>query len=607
MESYKIGVSIVLANGVSGVLAVIAKDLLGLKGPIGSIEKQFASWNSKLVGVAGILGGTAIIGGLVKIASHGKELLDQQTQMLNLGLAQNDILALTSNYYKNVAQAIPTSTASEYLKTIKELRAVTGGTPEGMAEVQRLAPKAMKVDALLSNTFGTEMHGEYYKLLRAEEMKGIATDEKKREAFTDAAFSYITAFGGKLHSQDYQTLARRGGAAFINMKPEAMGPLSVLTADLGGDATGTAMMTFQQLFTGATTMSKQQGEMWQKLGLINMDKVTKTGFGGSRLQLGLGAIAGSQEHNGDMPGYIKDVLYPAIVKAANNDPAAIEEIIGKIAPNRNANKLVHMFGQSGFQDQIMKDMGLAGQVLPIDPAYQNFINKNPKGVEAAFNDQYRAMMEAIGAPLMQAALPVMQGVTSMFTSLGSFANANPGAIKIIAEGLGAIAVALAAAGVVTLVSFAAVPALIVGVGAAVAALIAINWQAITSIFDSIKSAIAAFIEFLASIPGKLRGMLPDAGWGPERDESGHMKKPGVFDKYLWGDPADSAPKKNMMFSPGSSQMKPQPVSLSLSVDGRTLAQAVSEQLSSLMAFPNQAAAHDGYAGWADGDHQYTST
>jgi len=597
MESYKIGVSIALANGVSGVLATIAKDMLHLKGPIGQIEKQFGNWGSKLASVAAIMSGPLIIGGMVKIAEHGKELLNQQAQMLNLGIEQNDILELTSNYYNNVARAIPTSTASEYLKTIKELRAVTGGDAAGMAEVQRLAPKAMKVDALLSNTFGTTMSGEYYKLLRSEEMKGIATDETKREAFTDAAFSYITAFGGKLKASDYQTLARRGGSAFINMKPEAMGPMSVLTADLGGDATGTSMMTFQQLINGATTMSKQQGEAWKKIGLINMDKVTPTGFGGSRMQLGLGAIAGSQEHNGDIPGYIKDVLYPAIVKAANNDPAAIEEIIGKIAPNRNANKMIHMFGQSGFQDQIAKDLGLAGQTLGIDPAYQNLISKNPVGVELAYEQQKKAMLEAIGAPLMQAALPVMKAITSVFSSIGQLANAHPEAIQVIAAGIAGLAVALTGIGIVALAGLAGVATVAGGVALAitaiagsVTALVAINWDSITSMFNGIGSAISSFIAYLAKIYGQIGGLF----------SGGSSKGPATStDDY-----GRIIPQS---FHPGNSQPKPTPISLSLNVDGRTLGQAVSESLSELMLFPTGAPAANGWSTWEDGHSQRVST
>lgn len=99
---------------------------------------------------------------------------------------------------------MPTATAAEYLKTVNELRAVTGT----VAGAQALAPKALMVDTLLSNTFGKETHGEYYKLLRSAEMKGITTDPKKLEELTDKAFSYITAFRGKLTANDFQTLAR---------------------------------------------------------------------------------------------------------------------------------------------------------------------------------------------------------------------------------------------------------------------------------------------------------------------------------------------------------------------------------------------------------------
>jgi hypothetical protein len=124
---------------------------------------------------------------------------------------------------------------------------------------------ALKVDALLSNSSGKESHGEFYKLLRSSEMKGIATDPEKRKQFVEQAFSYITAFGGKLTAGDYQAFARKGGAAFINSDlSKTMGPLSVLMADLGGPAAGTAAMTLYQFRTGANTLSRQQFDILKK-------------------------------------------------------------------------------------------------------------------------------------------------------------------------------------------------------------------------------------------------------------------------------------------------------------------------------------------------------
>jgi hypothetical protein len=64
----------------------------------------------------------------------------------------------------------------------------------------------------------------------------------------------------------------------------------------------------------------------------------------------------------------------------------------------------------------------------------------------------------------------------------------------------------------------------------------------------------------------------------------------------------------MTFLQGPQQSpKPQQISLSLSVDGRKLAQTLSENLSDLMNFPTGAPAANGLAQWEDGHSQMTSS
>jgi hypothetical protein len=500
-DIYKIGVSIALHNGISPALAIIGRDLLGLKTKIGDIEKSFGGWARAIGGVAGIMAGSGLIEGVAKIAKHGEELLNQQEKLMRSGVSLNATLGLQADYYERIAKAIPTSTGAEYLKTLNELRAVTGSV-EGATN---LAPKALMVDTLLSNTFGHESHGEYYKLLRSAEMKGISTDAARLEQFTDAAFSYITAFGGKLTAGDFQTLARRGGTAFMNTDiAKALGPIAVLTADLGGDAAGTALMTLQQLQMGANTLSKQQATQLAELGLLDMSKATKTGFGGGRLQLQPGAIKGSLQHVGDLPGWIKDVVYPALEKASHGDEQLLQNLIAKIAPNRNSAKLIEMFGNPHFLDQISKDLGLAAQVMSIERAYQSYITKNPKGVRAGFDEQFESMMQAIGSPMMQAAIPAMKAVTDIFTAIGQFANANPEAIKIVGEALAAVGVALIIAGGIALASLVGLPALIVGTAAALGVLAALNW-------DKIKTGVMGVLGIKQIAENQLWETYPGSG------------------------------------------------------------------------------------------------
>ncbi len=368
-------------------------------------------------------------------------------------MQQNEILKLQAQYFADVAKAVPTSTVDEYLKTVRELRAVTGPGSAGLAAAARMAPNALMMNELLGNEMGTKAGDEFYKLLRSAEMKGIATDPTRRDAFVNEAYKYISGFGGKLTANDFQTIARRGGVAWMNARPEAIGPIAVLGADLGGSQAGTTLMTLQQLQMGATTLSKQQGETLANLGLLDMSKTTATGFGGGRLQVQPGGIKGSLEHMGDLPGWIREVVYPALQKASGGDQAVLQSMLAKISPNRNAAKLVQMFGDEGFLDQIAKDLGIAGDVRDYRQSYSgDYLKNNPVGVKKAFASQYESMMQAIGAPMMQAAIPVMKAVTELFTKIGAWANANPGIITAYGEALAKIGAGLFGAGTLAVIT-----------------------------------------------------------------------------------------------------------------------------------------------------------
>ena len=73
------------------------------------------------------------------------------------------------------------------------------------------------------------------------------------------------------------------------------------------------------------------------------------------MQLAPGAIKGSLDHVGDLPGWIKEVVYPALLKAAHGDDALVQNLIAKISPNRNAAKLIEMFGNEKFLEPQQKD------------------------------------------------------------------------------------------------------------------------------------------------------------------------------------------------------------------------------------------------------------
>jgi hypothetical protein len=467
----------------------------------GQIQRGFAAWRPAILGAVAAFAGFEGLKGLMTLANASKELLNQQDKLQRAGLTYNEVLRVQNDFYEKISKNVPTATASQFEKSFGEMRAITGPGPEGIGKAETLAQKALMVDALLGK------EGEYYKLLRSAEMKGIATDDTKREQFVDKAFALITAFQGKLSAQDFQTMARRGGAAWMHTDIEkAMGPVSVLAADIGGSSAGTALMSLYQFQQGSNTLSRQQGEMLMAAGLIKPDDVTKTGFGGSRYQLKPGhTLTGGAEYSGDLPGWVKNVVSPAAHKWAQAEAARqpgkseeslYEEFMQRIMPNRNVAKLGMMFSDPGFLQQIAKDLGLSEAILPIVEAYKNFASKNPVGVEAAYNAQWKSMMEAIGSPLMQAAIPVMTAVTDTFNQLGNLANQNPETIREIGIALAGAFTGLAAAGIVTV---AAALAAMVGPAAALAGSLTVIATALAvlspSAFQGLVDALKAFYHF----------------------------------------------------------------------------------------------------------------
>jgi hypothetical protein len=183
----------------------------------------------------------------------------------------------------------------------------------------------------------------------------------------------IVRSGGKITAATYQAMAKTGGASWIHATPQFItGAGSVLAGDIGGDRAGTAMQTLYQLLTGATTMSKQQYEVFKAAGLIDPSKVSVDK--GGRINAKPGAIKGSLEYSDDLYGWAQFIKGP-LEKLAKGNPAVFESLLAKIGRNRNSIKLLTMFTDPGFGDQIAKDIAIWAQAMGVDQGYNAMIGR----------------------------------------------------------------------------------------------------------------------------------------------------------------------------------------------------------------------------------------
>jgi hypothetical protein len=459
---YDIAIKISMENAVSPVMALIAKDMLGLSMSAKELEKSFARMGAgmKLALGAGVIAGAgaAAIGVALDLAKHGEKLLHQQNVMLRNGQSFAEVTSLTADAFDRITRAVPTATGSDALRTISELRSVLGDTDAAVKQ----APFALKLDAILGNLTGKDSEGSGFALWRALEMKGMTvSDPAGASKLAETMAQIIGASNGKVDANQYQAFAKRGGAAWMAASPHFIaGAGSVAIGDMGGDTAGTAYSTLYNGLMGATQMSRQQIDAYRTAGLLDESKVHKI-KGSSNVQMDVGAIKGVQEYSKDLDQWVANTMAPAFHDAAKkiaekqgiSEDSAYDSLIAKAGRNKNTQRLMHMWGDPEFIEQIDKDRALWQQAQGIDPAYGTMLGdpgnkaRGPSGrmseaadavsgastasrmadytaVMKAMQAQWESMLQAIGGPVAAGMIPIMKGLTTEFNTMGAAAIAH---------------------------------------------------------------------------------------------------------------------------------------------------------------------------------------
>src|SRR5260370_25323175 len=148
-DVYRMGINIALAGTIQQQLAALGTQFLGIHTTAQNITNQFGRWATALGGVAAIMGGSAIIGGIVKLAEHGKEVAHQLEQMNVLGMSFAEIQEANAKALE-VTSSVLTTTYSDNLKHMRELRYAFGSTEDAIKYLEVVS----KANAILNSVRG---------------------------------------------------------------------------------------------------------------------------------------------------------------------------------------------------------------------------------------------------------------------------------------------------------------------------------------------------------------------------------------------------------------------------------------------------------------------
>lgn len=476
-DIYKIGIAIMLTqNGVAPALSLISHQLLGVHRSVNQINSGFGRWRTALVGAAGVMAGTGLLGGLAKIASYGEKFLDQQAQLRNLGRTNQEIAEATAKAWENTRIA-PGSSVAENLKSIGELFSIVG-----IKEALATSGKFAQLDQLLHQTTGKE--GSAYTTARAGELLGVFQDKKSGEfditgfnKFMDMVGRSTIASHGKVTPADWLAYAKQAGPAAGNLTEDGFLTTNAIIQAMGGFRAGTAAASLNRQFAGGI-MSQRVAKELMRIG-VAQDGDFEIGKGGQVLAK-TGAMSDMVNAlQKDPLSAISEILLPKL-QAAGFDTneklsAEIYKMIGTGPAQRQVYELIR------GRNQIAQERERAKQTLGIGDATGNLNANSPIAAKSATMAAFNNMMTALGSEGLRAAIPLMLAATDFFNNVGKFAVAHPTAMKVIGEGLVVLGVALTVAGgLAILAAFGPVGWIALGIGALGVAIL--NFKSIFSWF-----------------------------------------------------------------------------------------------------------------------------
>ena len=327
--------------------------------------------------------GLRVVGGMVKSA---KEYADQLAQLNILGMTHRQVAESIAAAWKTTGTVL-TTTATQNIAAIRELRQVFGGNEEGFRNVIGNLDTVQKMQAVLSAATGGKIGGDQaYTVAKALEMKGATREPAEFTTESDMMTKAIVASGAKVTPQDFLQAFKYGRAATAEWSNafaytvlptliQEMKSSGGMTNAIGGP--GNALMSLYAGLVGGVIPQKnletwkkmglsdaEMGELrktfaenkldasnlsaWGALGLLDPSKVVKTRTGATK-GVQEGAILGWELFQQNPYLWAQQILGPAMERAGYRTDQQKSAVIAHLVGSRTAQFMLQQMTVQGWK------------------------------------------------------------------------------------------------------------------------------------------------------------------------------------------------------------------------------------------------------------------
>lgn len=454
-EAYKIGIRLSLLNGVTGGLLSIFRQFQGLDKQLESTNRKLTETDKLLVGIQRrmIAGGAMMavggfgLGAVNKTVQAGREYAHQLALMNVAGMKHLEIVKATQAAWA-ANKALPTSSTTENLAAIRDLRMVFGDTQHAI-EFMPAVQRAQAILQMARHGEGGNNRAEAYEMAKALEMKGAVKSPQQFLAQADLMTKALVATGGKVGASDFLSAFKYGRTATADWNEAfTYSILPTLIQEMknrGGSGStggpGSALMSAYSAVVGGTIPQKSL-KVWQKLGMLDPSKIVWTNAGEAK-GVRPGGVRGASEFQSNPYQWAQDYLVPALKKAGYKTEEQQKQALQYLFPNRTAGFVMSQFVTQGWKFE--RDKKLIAQAQGFS-AYDKLMKDDPEMAALALQKQWQNLLAILGFQIMPTVLKGMQWLIEKFTALSTWFSRHQTAATALMYSLAGLSAALFVSG-----------------------------------------------------------------------------------------------------------------------------------------------------------------
>ena len=582
-EAYAVSVRVSLINGVSAGLIAMARQFRSTSMGAAALRREITGIQKMTMagGALAAVGGAGLWAAW-KTVEPAKEYVHQLQLMNVAGMTHLEIMRSIRAAWDTSTGPVPTSSATENLQAIRELRMVfRGNTDEAvgnLATIQRL-------QAVLGSVKGvSSAHDEAYTLAKALELKGAVKNPAMFGHQADMMTQAIIASGGKVTATDFlrNFIYGRSATGFWN-DDFAYRILPTLMQEMGGgrggaSGPGNALMSAYAAIVNGSIAKKALPE-WQRLGLLDPSKIVRDKIGNTQ-GVQPGGIVGAAAFQANPFDWAQQYLVPALQKAGITDPTKQGAEIGYMFQNRTAGFIMQQLAIQAWK--FLGDKALIAKAFDNKDAYNALLKRDPEMQQLAVATQWKNLMTQVGLQVIPLLTSALKTILPMLEAANKWAFAHPERMKALVTAFVALSGALAFSGVVLLlggafrsiwlvlkvfnvIKWASMASGLLGTGGALTALSLVRFGLIAAGIYLLVTNLPKLIGALSQVPGVIEGRLEaDA----DTDFVAKKARETMRRHHLDG----SSPGTSPYVAAGGG--RPVVVATTVNIDGKKVAQAV---------------------------------